>query len=100
MEAILFAADIIGVVMLLYWSIVNDDRKPGTPTTGLFAYLEVKGRRPAKKPSRRPSAASAEETPGREEPARKGPGRKGPGLGGPGFGGTGRATPQRTRRSR
>jgi len=52
MEAIFFGIDIIGVVLLLYWAIVNDDHKPGTPTSGLFAYREVTGRRPMKQTER------------------------------------------------
>jgi hypothetical protein len=47
MEAIFFAIDIVGMVLVLYWSIVNDKRPPGTPTTGLFAYRETNRRRPA-----------------------------------------------------
>ena len=47
MEAIFFAVDIVGIILLLYWSIINDDRKPGSPTTGLFAYRETIRRRPA-----------------------------------------------------
>lgn len=41
MEAIFFAADIVGIVWLLYWAIINDARRPGAPTTGLFAYRET-----------------------------------------------------------
>jgi hypothetical protein len=45
MEAIFFAVDIVGIIWLLYWAIINDDRKPGSPTTGLFAYREtIQGR--------------------------------------------------------
>ncbi len=40
MEAIFFAVDIVAIILLLYWSIINDERKPGQPTTGLFAYRE------------------------------------------------------------
>jgi len=47
MEAIFFAVDIVGIFLVLYWSIINDDRKPGSPTTGLFAYREAIKRRPA-----------------------------------------------------
>ncbi len=44
MEAALFAIDIIGVVLLLYWSIMNDRRGPDAPSIGLFAYREtIKG---------------------------------------------------------
>jgi len=46
MEAIFFAVDIVGIILVLYWAIINDDRKPGSPTTGLFAYRETL-RRPA-----------------------------------------------------
>lgn len=47
MEAIFFLIDIIAVIWLLFWSIVNDRRGPGTPTTGLFAYREFGLRRRA-----------------------------------------------------
>jgi hypothetical protein len=40
MEAIFFAVDVVAVIVLLYWSIINDERKPGEPTTGLFAYQQ------------------------------------------------------------
>ena len=40
MEAIFFLIDIIAVIWLLFWSIVNDRRGPGVPTSGLFAYRE------------------------------------------------------------
>jgi hypothetical protein len=53
MEAIFFAIDIVGIILLLYWSIINDDRKPGAPTTGLFAYRETIRRRPAAATGRR-----------------------------------------------
>ncbi len=43
MEAAFFAIDIIGVVLLLYWSIMNDRRGPDAPSTGLFAYRETIG---------------------------------------------------------
>ncbi len=42
-----FAVDIIGVVLLLYWSIKNDRRGPDAPSIGLFAYREtIKGPSP------------------------------------------------------
>ena len=41
MEAAFFAVDIIGVVLLLYWSIMNDRRGPDAPSIGLFAYRET-----------------------------------------------------------
>ncbi len=41
MEAAFFAIDIIGVVLLLYWSIMNDRRGPDAPSIGLFAYRET-----------------------------------------------------------
>ncbi len=44
MEAAFFAIDIIGVVLLLYWSIRNDELGPDTPTVGLFAYRETNKR--------------------------------------------------------
>ncbi len=43
MEAVFFAIDIIGVVLLLYWSIMNDRRGPDAPSIGLFAYRETIG---------------------------------------------------------
>ncbi len=45
MEAAFFAIDIIGVVLLLYWSIMNDRRGPDAPSIGLFAYRETIGGR-------------------------------------------------------
>lgn len=47
MEAIFLLVDIIGIVLLLYWSIVNDGLKPGEPVKGLFAYRNTLRRRPA-----------------------------------------------------
>ena len=41
MEAAFFAIDIIGVVLLLYWSIMNDRRGPDASSIGLFAYRET-----------------------------------------------------------
>ncbi len=41
MEAAFFVIDIIGVVLLLYWSIMNDRRGPDAPSIGLFAYRET-----------------------------------------------------------
>jgi hypothetical protein len=51
MEAIFFAIDIVAVILLLYWSIINDERKPGDPTIGLFAYHQslAQGRAKAKR---------------------------------------------------
>lgn len=43
MEAAFFAIDIIGVVLLLYWSIMNDRRGPDASSIGLFAYRETIG---------------------------------------------------------
>jgi len=74
MEAIFFAIDIIGVVMLLYWAIVNDDREPGSPTSGIFAYREVTGRRPMQRAGRQ-QASVARPAPGAAKSRRKpGPG--------------------------
>jgi len=58
MEAIFFAIDVVGIILLLYWSIINDRRKPGEPTTGLFAYHESVGRyrKPAVRPGVPPSS--------------------------------------------
>ncbi len=43
MEGALFAIDIIGIVLLLFWSIRNDGRGPDAPTVGLFAYYDTIG---------------------------------------------------------
>ncbi len=43
MEAAFFAIDIIGIILLLYWSIMNDRRGPDAPSIGLFAYRETIG---------------------------------------------------------
>lgn len=51
MEAIFFLIDIIGVILLLYWSIENDKRGPDAPSTGLFAYRHHVTEQP-KKPTR------------------------------------------------
>lgn len=58
MEAIFFAIDVVGVLLLLYWAIINDMRKPGTPTTGLFAYRETIKSPRAEDAPRRPSPPS------------------------------------------
>lgn len=55
MEAIFFALDIIGMVLLLYWSILNDQREPGAPTFGIFAYRDSTRRRPSARARRAPS---------------------------------------------
>ncbi len=52
MEGAFFAIDIIGVVLLLYWSIMNDRRGPDAPSIGLFAYRET---------IKRPSPPAAQE---------------------------------------
>ncbi len=52
MEAAFFAIDIIGVFLLLYWSIMNDRRGPDAPSIGLFAYRET---------IKRPSPPAAQE---------------------------------------
>ncbi len=52
MEAAFFAVDIIGVVLLLYWSIMNDQRGPDAPSIGHFAYRET---------IKRPSPPAAQE---------------------------------------
>ena len=41
MEAAFFAIDLIGIILLLYWSIMNDKLGPDAPTVGLFAYRET-----------------------------------------------------------
>ena len=53
MEAAFFAIDIIGIILMLYWSIKNDELGPDVPTVGLFAYHET-----TKRPSP-PTALSA-----------------------------------------
>ncbi len=57
MEAAFFAIDIIGIVLLLFWSIKNDRRGPDAPTVGLFAYRETI------KPSRPPAAREGHSPP-------------------------------------
>ncbi len=52
MEAAFFLIDIIGIILLLYWSIQNDELGPGAPTVGLFAYRET---------IKRPSPPAAQE---------------------------------------
>ncbi len=56
MEAAFFAIDIIGVVLLLYWSIMNDRRGPDAPSIGLFAY-----RKTIKQTIKRPNPPAAED---------------------------------------
>ena len=41
MEPILFLIDIIAVIVLLYWSIINDQRDSDAPTIGIFAYRKA-----------------------------------------------------------
>lgn len=48
MEAIFFLIDIVGVVLMLNWSIENDRRGPDAPSIGLFAYREKRLRGSAK----------------------------------------------------
>ena len=62
MEAASFAIDIIGVVLLLYWSIMNDRRGANAPSMGLFAYLQ---------PSKRSSPPAAQER--HSSPPERGP---------------------------
>ncbi len=52
MEAAFFAFDINWLVLLLYWSIMNDRRGPDAPSIGLFAYRET---------VKRPSPPAAQE---------------------------------------
>ncbi len=63
MEAALFAIDIIGIVLLLYWSIRNDEVRPDAPTVGLFAYHDTIGG-PKEGPTEGPMGDPAED-PGR-----------------------------------
>ena len=53
MEAIFFLIDIIAVILLLYWSIINDRRGPDAPSTGLFAYRTATRRQNGKGAARR-----------------------------------------------
>ncbi len=55
MEAIFFALDVVGIVLVLYWSIVNDRQGPDAPSIGLFAYRKSIGRRAAPRARRMPS---------------------------------------------
>jgi hypothetical protein len=41
MEAIFFAIDIVAIIWLVYWSIMNDKRGEDVPLIGLFAYHET-----------------------------------------------------------
>ena len=77
MESILFALDIIGIVLLLYWSIRNDELAPDAPTVGLFAYRETLGAR-AEDPGKGPAEGPAEDP--AEGPGRPGPRGRGPSL--------------------
>ncbi len=52
MEAAFFAIDVIGVVLVLYWSIRNDGLGLDAPSVGLFAYRET---------IKRPSPPAAQE---------------------------------------
>ncbi len=62
MEAAFFAIDIIGVVLLLYWSIRNDGLGPDAPSVGLLAYRET---------IKRPSPPAAQER--HSSPPERGP---------------------------
>ncbi len=62
MDAAFFAIDIIGVVLLLYWSIRNDKLGPDAPSVGLFAYRET---------IKRPSPPAAQER--HSSPPERGP---------------------------
>ncbi|WP_299614805.1 hypothetical protein [Pelagibius sp.] len=57
MEAIFFLIDIIAVILLLYWSIINDQRDPDAPTIGIFAYRRAL--RPPTPAGQRRTAASS-----------------------------------------
>ena len=59
MESALFAIDIIGIVLLLYWSIRNDELGPDAPTVGLFAYRDTIGG-PTEDPTEGPRGGPAE----------------------------------------
>ena len=59
MEAIFFAVDIVAIILLLYWSIINDERRPDEPTTGLFAYYQslAQSRRKSKQKPHAPQSS-------------------------------------------
>ena len=73
MESALFAIDIIGIVLLLYWSIRNDELGPDAPTVGLFAYHDTIGA-PTEGPAEDPTGNPAE-GPGRPALRGRGPSR-------------------------
>ncbi len=62
MEAAFFAIDVIGVLLVLYWSIRNDRLGPDAPSVGLFAYRET---------IKRPSPPAAQER--HSSPPERGP---------------------------
>ncbi len=78
MEAAFFAIDIIGVVLLLYWSIRNDELGPDAPSVGLFAYRDTIGGRAAGPPEdsvadhaeepRRPALGGRDASPADRDP--------------------------------
>ncbi len=66
MEAAFFAIDIIGIILLLYWSITNDKLGPDAPIIGLFTYRET-----IKRPSP-PAAKDRQSSPRERKEARTG----------------------------
>ncbi len=59
MEAAFFAIDIIGIVLLVYWSIGNDELGPDASSVGLFAYRDTIGG-PTEGPTEGPMGDPAE----------------------------------------
>ena len=44
MDSLFFGLDIIGIVLVVYWSVMNDKRGHDVLPIGLFAYREHTGR--------------------------------------------------------
>ncbi len=59
MEALVFLADAIAIVILVITSLRNDKRAPGEPMIGVFRYLETVDRKP--KQSRLPAYLQKDE---------------------------------------
>jgi hypothetical protein len=61
MYFLLYLINLIVSAVAFYWSFQNAFRKPGTPTFGLFRYVEIPGQKTADAPEetpRQPSRAS------------------------------------------
>jgi hypothetical protein len=59
MEALVFLADAIAIVILVITSLRNDKRQPGEPMIGIFRYLETVDRAP--KAQRQPAYLQKDE---------------------------------------